>query len=122
MPRLSIETRTRVVQLHESGYSVAAIVRRLEEELISVSHVTIYKLLKKHKREENVGDQVRRLRSAKLSQEQLVFIDNTMTENEKLSSRQLRQLLEDRWQGLRVSLQTVHRVRKHLGWVCTRPK
>ena len=67
MPQLSIETRTRVVQLHKSGYSVAAIVRRLEEELISVSRVAVYKLLKKHKQEGNVGDRVRRPRSAKNS-------------------------------------------------------
>ena len=110
------------MQLHESGYSVAAIMRRLEEELISMSHIAVYKLLKKHKQEGNVGDQARRLRSAKLSQEQLVFIDNAMVENDELSSRQLHQRLEDRWQGLWVSLQTVRRVRKHLGWVCTRPK
>ena len=110
------------MHLHERGYSVAAIVERLQEEHTIVSRVALYKLLKKYKERGSVGDRARRPRRAKLDHEHLVFIDNAMAQNDELSSRQLRQLLEEQWQGLRVSLQTVRRVRKNLGWVCTRPK
>ena len=37
----------------------------------------------------------------KLSEEHIAFIDNSMAENDKLSSRQLRHLLEDRWPGFK---------------------
>ena len=122
MPRLLIETRNRVVHLHERGYSVAPIVERLQEEHTIISRVTLYKLLKKYKERGSVGDRARWPRSTKLEHEHLVFIDNVMAQNEKLSSRQLRKLLEEQWQGLQVSLQTVRRVQQNLGWECTRPK
>ena len=98
------------MHLHERGYSVAAIVERLQEEHTIVSRVALYKLLKKYKERGSVGDRARRPRRAKLDHEHLVFIDNAMAQNDELSSRQLRQLLEEQWQGLRVSLQTVRRV------------
>ena len=95
--------------LHERGYSVAAIVERLQEAHTIVSRVALYKLLKKYKERGSVGDRARWPRPMKLEHEQLLFIDNAMAQNDELLSRQLRQLLEEQWQGLRV-LQTVRRV------------
>ena len=93
-----------MVLLYKSGYSVTAIRRRLEEELICVSRIAIYKLLHKHRDGRGLGDREKNPRSRKLSEEHISFIDNSMAENDELSLRQLRHLLEDRWPGLKVSL------------------
>ena len=45
-----------------------------------------------------------------------------MTENDELTARKTRQLLEERWPDTNVSINTIKRARKHLGWVATRPK
>ena len=58
----------------------------------------------------------------KLSKEQYVFIDNVMVENDGLTARQLRDLVEDRWPETKASLSTYKRARKDLGWIVTRPR
>ena len=58
----------------------------------------------------------------KLSKEQYVFIDNAMLENDELTSRQLRDLVEERWPEIKASLSTYERAKKDLGWLATRPK
>ena len=61
--------------------------------------------------------------SRKLGEEHLVFIDEQMAQNDELTARHLRDILEDRWPDLhRVSLSTIKRARRQLGWVATRPK
>ena len=46
MPRVSLETRRRIVAISKSGYSVPDIQNRLAEEKIYTSKVSIYKILK----------------------------------------------------------------------------
>lgn len=58
----------------------------------------------------------------RLEQEHYRFIDEAMASNDKLTARKLREKLEDRWPGIAVSLSTVKRARRYLGWVATRPK
>ena len=60
MPRISAETRRRIVAIKSSGYSVTQIQKRLADEDICVSKVTIYKLLKKYKEFRTVLDMPRR--------------------------------------------------------------
>ena len=69
---------------------------KVATQLICVSRIAIYKLLHKHRDGRGVGDHER-----KLSEEHIAFIDNSMAENDELSSRQLRHLLEDRWPGFK---------------------
>ena len=45
-----------------------------------------------------------------------------MAENDELTSRQLQGMLEEHWPGIEVSLNTVKRAGKELGWIVTRPK
>ena len=59
----------------------------------------------------------RRRPTPKLSRVQLCFIDNSMASNDELASRKLREMLRDRWPDVKVSLSTVKRVRRHLGWI-----
>ena len=95
-----------VVHLHKRGYSVAVIVMRLEEEICQSGR--LYKLLQRYRERGSVGDRALRPRSAKLDHEHLDFIDSAMMMSFHRDSYIVHQLLEDRWQGLRVSLQTVY--------------
>ena len=67
-------------------------------------------------------DRPRKLWDAKLDNEHMKFIDERMAEDDELMARKLRQLLENRWPGLQVSLSTIKRACRSLGWVATRPK
>lgn len=122
MPRLSVETRKRIVVLKETGHSVKVILKRLKEEDISVARAAVFKLLAKHRKYGSVADLKKPRPPKKLSKEQYIFIDNAMLENDELTSRQLRDKVEDRWPEIKASLSTYKRARRDLGWVATRPK
>ena len=124
MPRLEVSTRRRVIILRSRGYSVAEIRARLMEEDTPVSLVSLYKLLKKYECTRSVVDRKRKLSTPKILQsEHLRFIDEAMAEDDELTARRLRDMLEEKWPELKVSISTVKRVRKYeLGWIRTRPK
>ena len=82
--------------------------------------MTLYKLLKKYQEHGTIQDIPKLPRI--LSEEQLVFIDETMAEDDELTPRQLHALLLEKWPRLTVSLNTIKRARRNLGWVATRPK
>ena len=112
MPRLSVETRKRIVVLKESGYSVKDILKRLEEEDIFVGRTAVFKLLSKHKKYGCVADLKKSRPPKKLSKEQYMFIDNAMLENDELTSRQLRDLVEELWPEIKASLSTYNAKRE----------
>ena len=124
MPRLDINARRRVISLHQKGYSVAEIRARLLEEDTLVSLVSIYKLLKKNERTGTVIDLKRKPSTPRiLRAEHLKFIDDALAEDDELTARRLRNMLEERWPDLQVLISTIKRARKYdLGWICTRPK
>ena len=122
MPRLDIETRRRVVALRRHGYSVRAIKQRLLEEHISVSIVAIYSLLRKNQLLNKIVDRPRRFVAKKLDEEKLRFIDDALASNDELTASRLLILLQEKWLDLRVSLSTIKRARKDLGWVKSKPK
>lgn len=121
MPRLDIETRRRVIALRHAGFSVIDIRKRLEEENISISLQALFNLIKKHRDVGRLLDLPRRARPRKLNDEMMAFMNHAMSENDELTATRARSLLVERWPALQVSLPTVKRVRKNLGWVCTRP-
>ena len=122
MPRLSVETRNKVCCLMESGISIEKVRKRLLEEGIVVSAVSLYKLRRKYWNTDSVVDRPRRTITPKLKREHYQFTDEAMASNDELTARRLREKLEDRWPGIAVSLSTVKRARRYLGWVATRPK
>ena len=121
MPRLDIDTRRRVVTLRQAGHSVTDIRKRLKEENIIISLQALFNLLRKHRETMKLMDLPRRARPRKLSNEMMVFLNQEMVEDDELTSRRARGLLVERWPTIQVSLPTIRRVRKNLGWVCTRP-
>ena len=124
MPRMNMSTRVRVIILRQKGYSVSQIRDRLLEEETPVSLVSIYKLLKKFERTGSVRDCKRKASTPKLLRpEHLRFIDDALAEDDELTARRLKVLLEERWPELRVSIPTIKRARKYdLGWIRTRPQ
>ena len=115
MPRLSMETRRWFLTLRERCLSVA-------EEEIFVSRVALYKLWKKYRDTDRIAGTWKPKRVKKLGEEQLVAIDEALAKNDKLTVRQSLGIIETRWPGLEVSISTVKRARKNLGWIATRPK
>ena len=57
-----------------------------------------------------------------LGHEHYKLIDDALSENDELTSRQLRHLLIDKFPELSMSVSTVERARRELGWVVTVPK
>ena len=118
MPRISAEE---LLPLRVRG-TLTQIQKRLADEDICVSKVTIYKLLKKYKEFRTVLDMPRRASlPRKLNADHVKFIDDSMAANDYITARQIRILLLE-WPSLQISLNTIERTRKHLGWVATRPK
>ena len=121
MPRLDMTTRRIVIHLRSLGYSVAEIRKRLSEENIPVSSQALFNLIRKHHQTGKLLDLTRRARPKKLTQEMMKMLDEILSNNDEVTARQARSLLTERWPEIQVSLPTIKRVRKKLGWVCTKP-
>ena len=57
-----------------------------------------------------------------LTKEQVSFIDKEMEKNDEITARKMHELLVERWPHLNISLSTIKRIKRNLGWVVTRPK
>lgn len=118
MARLTNESRRRVVTLYLKGHSVIEIRRRLTEENIVVSRQALHKLIRKYRM--GTFCQPRRCQG-KITEEMKSLIDETLRNNDEVTSTGLKRLLTTRWLELRVSTATIKRARKEMGWVCTTP-
>ena len=121
MTRLDIPTRRRALVLRRLAYSVADITKRLNEENISISQQAIFNLIRKYSETRSLLDLPRRARPRKLKEPMLQFLNEKLTENDEITARQARLLLVEKWPDLQVSIPTIKRVRREIGWVCTRP-
>ena len=54
-----------------------------------------------------------------LSNEQVEYIHECMKDNDECTGRQLHELLLERWPNLSVSIDTIKRERRALGWVAS---
>lgn len=121
MGRLSIEDRLRVITLHSNNFSLSTIHKRLKDEKISVSLRALYNLVKKHGETGIIVDLPRRRKQRKVTEEMMEFIEQEMRRNDELTSTGIKALLLEKWPDLQVSIATIKRVRKEMGWVCTKP-
>ena len=120
--RLDLATRSRVVHLKAEGFTYKQIQKRLEDEGIRVSVKSLYQLVTKHRATMSVLDRTRGRAPKILQGEHYKFIDQALTDNDELTTRQLRTLLTEKFPTLTLSLSTVKRARRDLGWVVTSPK
>ena len=121
MPRMSLDTRKRVILLKDQGFSVSKILARLKQEQISITRQALYNLLKKHCESGCLVDLPKRTRTRKVSDEMVAIIDEALSSNDELTAREIRSILVERWPDLEVTLSTIKRIRNQIGWKCTRP-
>ena len=121
MPRLSIESRKRIVSLNSCGFSVPSIVQRLKQEKVAVSQCAVYNLVEKFRLKGVVKDLPRRKKGSILTEEMKIFIEEELTKNDELTSTAIKASMIQKWPDLRVSTSTIKRVRYKMGWECTRP-
>jgi len=121
MPRLDLNARRKVILLHNAGVSIKCIEDRLKDEEVVVTRRSLHRLIKKYKETGTYTDLHRRKRDKKITQEMAIEINNELETNDETTARQLRSSLVEKYPGLEVSLSTIKRHRKQLGWVCTRP-
>ena len=120
--RLDLRTRERVVLLKKQGYTYREIAQRLKEENITISIKGLYLLITKYRSTNSVVDKPRRSRTKLLNREHYFFIDNQLSLNDELTTRQLHDLLVQEFPQLCVSSSTVKRACYELGWVVSNPK
>ena len=121
MVHLDVSIRRRIILLKEAGHSVVDIRKCLSEENISISLQALYNLVKKYNETGKLLDLPRRTRPRKLTGEMMAMLNQGLSEDDELTARRARSLLLEKWSNLKVSLPTIKRIRKELGWVCTRP-
>ena len=121
MPRLDLDSRRRVLALHQLGYSFSSITERLRQEDIIITSRSLQRLEKKFCDKGIFKDLPRKKRSKKLSQAMVEFLNDKLEEDDELTSTKLKALLVQNWPDLNVSVDTIRRYRRAEGWVCTRP-
>ena len=121
MPRLTMESRRRVLVLKSIGMSVTKIQKQLKEEEIEVRRVALYKLFSKVKKSGSISHTSKQTQEKKIGEEQLLAIDEAWLLMMNLQQDNY-EMLEERWQGIEVSISTMKCARKDLGWIATRPK
>ena len=108
--------------LWKSGWKIKDIDRRLRDEGTSVSETSLYLLISKFAKTGFVRDIKRAPRQSILKDEHYQFIDEAMERNDELTAYNLWSRLKEAYPNLRLSVSTVRRARKDLGWVSTKPK
>ena len=87
----------------------------------SISQQAIFNLLRKYRETGSLLDLPRRASTRKLTEPMLDILNEALDVNDELTASQARSLLMDRWPDLQVSIPTIKRARREIGWVCTRP-
>ena len=118
---MSYEARRRVISLYKANYSVLDISRRLEAEKVDVTARALYNLVQKYRLKGTIRDLPRRKMPQILTEEMKKFMEDNLLVNDELTSTAMKNLLLEKWPDLVVSISTIKRVRRRLGWVCTRP-
>ena len=116
MAKLSMYARERAVALHFSGKNVTQIKKMLESEGIKTSRSAVSSFLSRYQNTGSLRDAKRSGRKSKLQNEHVNFMDNALSENDELTSKELSEKLSTEC-GIQVSATTVRRVRRNvLDW------
>ena len=119
MRRLSAHVRRLIVKLAKRGFGPTKIRREISAlESIVVSRITIRQWIQRYNTTGKLVDLPRRTVPAKLAEQDLQLIDDTMYENSETSAEELRRKIRDET-GKDVSKSTVNKARRQLGWVYT---
>ena len=120
---MSLATRSRVIDMWRSGLKLTKTQERLREEDVIVSKQSLCMLIIKHKQTGSVRDNRTRRRPKQLKDAHYRFIDMVMADIDELPAPKLTSLLKEKYPELaNVSLSTVKRARRELGWVAKKTR
>ena len=119
---MSVETRQQAILLWKGGMKISNIQSRFKNEGIEVSKVSLYLLISKYVKNGKILDMNRTSREPILKTTHYEFIDKAMIDNDELTAFRLLTKLRPTFPELEVSLSTVIRARRDLGWISTKPK
>ena len=103
------------------GWKIKRIRERFLEEGITISEKSLYLLVRKYAQFGLIVDCKRNPRPLILDQEHYAFIDKAMMENDELTAYQLLHKLKHMYPESKLSLSTVRRAGRDLGWVSSVP-
>ena len=116
MGKLSRYGRKRVVSLYSCNVQITKITELLREEGIKTSRSAVSLFLSRYRQSASLHDAPRCGRKQTLTEEQVKFIDDKMTQNDELTAAELKEKLAEEF-GVYVSLATIRRIRRDkLGW------
>ncbi|CAB3999902.1 Hypothetical predicted protein [Paramuricea clavata] len=125
MGRLSRYAQDRILLLRSEQAKVGEIVQKLSEEGISTTRQTVSRFLRVSsdgtKTRLNTAGEKQSGKRSKLKQEQLDFINKEIEKDDKLNARDLQEMLQEQF-SVEVSIASIKRARKQLGWVRTGPR
>ena len=110
---LSTHEMQRILVYYSSGNKAPSIQKKLEQENIFVSRVSIWKFLARYKKTGTIARQEGR-RKSMFTPEIRTIIEHQMVEDDETTSIQLQKIL--RHKGINVSVSSILRWRKTLGW------
>ena len=113
MPKVSMYPRTRIELLQKDGLHPAGIFKVLKREGLSVSFLSVVRIVKKLQTTGSLANLPHSGRPSSLSTEAKAFIDQQMRKNDEMTSGQIQKRLEKH--GITMSTSTVRRSRKEQG-------
>ena len=122
MGRMSLATRSRVVSLSQSSYTISKIQKHLEAEGTIVSKKSLCLLLKKYKTTWSVADRRTVTPPRKLDNQHYHFINDCMANDDDLTATKLHAKLLETFPTLNVSTSTVKRACMELGWTAKKTR
>lgn len=111
-----------MITLWRLNYSLKKIKAKLEEEGIVVSKTSLCLLIKKFKTTGTVADHRPIPRPRKLKEVHYRFIDERMSEDDELTAVKLLAKLKDQFPDLSVSINTIKRAKRELGWAAKKTR
>ena len=112
----------KVILLWCSGYLLREIQQRLREEETEVTLRSLQRLRRKFQTFHTVHDLAKTRKPRLLTKEMMNATEESLKSDDELTARKLKTKLAGEFPNLpNISLATIKRCRKELGWVCTRP-
>lgn len=112
---LTLYAKQRILQYYfEGSRSSNRIKKRLEEEGIYVSRVTVWKFLRNYNETKCLSRKEGSGRPAKITPQIKAFVEETMKEDDETTAIQLHKKLINN--GYSISISTILRCRNELGW------
>lgn len=111
---LSTYAKQRILTLHGQGYRSPSIAKLLKEEGLRASRVAVYKFLRRYQSARTIRRREGSGRPSKITYEIERLVNERMEKDDETTATQLHQMLIEH--GTLISLQTILRCRRALGW------